>query len=200
MEERVTTSFIPKESLHADTTRRRTGSPAAFANIVAGAILILAILAAGGVFSFEKYTESAIQSKQDSLARSREAFEPATILELSRLDGRISAAEKLLKTHTSASRLFDELEKVTLSSVKYDTFEYSASTPGHLLLTMTGEAQSYNAVALQSDAFSKSTIVTDPIFSNVTVGKSGAITFNFTGVIDPTRMLYAPATATSTPQ
>lgn len=193
MEERVTTSFIPKESLHVDAARRRVGgNPTALANLVTGALLILAILAAGGVYAFQTYTESAITAKEDSLARSQEAFEPSTIEELSKLDTRITAAGTLLKNHLSVSKLFDELEQTTLSSVRYDSFNYSLVSPGHATLTMTGEASGYNSVALQSDAFSKSTVVTDPLFSNVNVGKDGAITFDFTGVLNLSHMLYTP--------
>lgn len=199
MEERVTTSFIPKGSLQVETPRHRVGgSPVAFANLIAGTLLIVAIVAAGGVFFFQKYTEAAITAKQESLAKSREAFEPATIEELSRLDTRINSAKTLLKSHIAVSGLFDELEKLTLDSVRYDTFQYSVPAPGHIVLSMTGEAASYNAVALQSDAFSKSSIITDPIFSNVTIGRNGAITFDFTGVIDASRLLYTPGAGNGT--
>ncbi|MDO8523992.1 MAG: hypothetical protein Q7R74_02060 [bacterium] len=190
MDERVTTSFIPKASLQASQVRAPRGNPAALANIICGVILILAILAAGGVFLFQQYTEGQIKAEQESLARSRGAFEPATIEKLSRLDSRIGAGKTLLSQHVSVSKLFDELEKLTLSSVRYNDFEYSTPAPGHVVLTMSGEAASFNAVALQSDAFAKSAIVTDPIFSNVNVGKTGAITFDFTGVIATSRMLY----------
>ncbi|MBI3573850.1 hypothetical protein HY090_02265 [Candidatus Kaiserbacteria bacterium] len=196
MEERVKTSFIPKTSLQAPETRQRA-NPVALANIICGALLILAILGAGGVYLFEKYTGGQISSKADSLARSREAFEPSTIQELSRLNTRIETGKVLLSEHITVSKLFDELEKLTLSSLRYSDFEYSIAAPGHVVLTMRGEASSFNAVALQSEAFGKSFIITEPIFSNVNVGKNGVITFDFTGVIDTSRILYeggAPAT------
>lgn len=142
------------------------------------------------MYFFLQYTNSQIAAKQQSLALSREAFEPATIKELARLDTRIQAAEGLLSLHLSASKLFDELERVTLSSVKYNNFNYAVSSPGHVVLTMNGEAGSFNAVALESDAFSKSTLITDPIFSNVNVGRAGTITFDFSGIIDTSHMLY----------
>ena len=197
MEERVTTSFIPKTSLETPELRRPRGNPAALANIVCAAILILAIAGAGGVYFFQTFTASQIVSKQTSLAHSREAFEPATIKELARLDTRIETAKTLLKQHISVSTLFDELERATLSSVRYTNFQYSVVAPGHVLLSMSGQAASYNAVALQSEAFSKSSIITDPIFSDVNVNKDGAITFDFTGVIDTSRMLYTPSSSSN---
>ena len=190
MEERVTTSFIPKASLQTPEVRRPHSNPVALANLVCGILLVLSIVGAGAVYFFEGYTQGQITAKQHSLAVSREAFEPATIQELSRLNVRINAGEDLLKQHISVSKLFDELEKLTLSSVRYGDFDYSIAAPGHVVLSMTGEAASFNAVALQSEAFAKSAIITDPIFSNVNVGKAGAISFDFTGVIDASRMAY----------
>lgn len=191
MEERVKTSFIPKTSLAIPDAHRAHQNPAALANIVAGALLVLAIVGAGGVYFFQTYTESQITAKQDSLARAREAFQPSTIQTLSRLDTRIETGKTLLAEHIAVSHLFDELEKMTLSSVRYTSFDYSDVSPDHVVLTMSGQATSYNAVALQSDEFSKSAIITDPIFSNVNVDKNGIVTFDFTAVINTTHMLYA---------
>jgi hypothetical protein len=203
MDERVTTSFIPKASLETPGLRRPKGNPAALANIIAGTLLILAILVAGGLYFFKGYTQSSIVSKQDSLARSREAFEPDTIKELFRLDSRIETGKALLGEHMAVSGLFDELERLTLGSVKYSDFNYSVVAPGQILLTMHGIAGSYNAVALQSDAFSKSTIITDPIFSDVNVDSDGFVTFNLNAAVNASRMLYIPqgqaTSATTTP-
>lgn len=195
MEERVKTSFIPKTSLAEPTARVTHGNPAALANLVAGALLVLAIVGAGAIYAFQQYTAAQIVSKQESLAKSREAFEPSTIKELARLDQRIETGKALLGSHIAASKLFDELEKLTLSSVRYTTFEYSVPAPGHVVLTMNGEAQSFNAVALQSEAFGGSPLITDPIFSNVNVSAAGNITFDFTGILDVSHMGYSPDTS-----
>ncbi len=200
MEERVKTSFIPKTSLQTPEARHPTGSPVALANLVCGIILVLAIAGAGGIYAFQQYTNSQIASKQQSLALSREAFQPATIKELSRLDTRIQIAEGLLATHLSPSKLFNDLESLTLASVRYNNFNYSVASPGHVVLTMSGEAADFNSVALQSESFTKSSIITDPIFSNVNVDQKGTVTFDFTGIIDTSHMLYdvASGAASST--
>lgn len=198
MEDRVTTSFIPKAALKVERTEVKRTSPVALVNIVASAILIVTILAAGGIFAFERYLVQAVESKRQSLERSRAAFEPATIKELARLETRISAGSALLKNHTAVSHLFDELEKLMLTSVRFSNFSYDIADPTRTLLSASGEASSFNAVALQSDAFSKSSIITDPVFSNVNISKTGTILFEFTAVIDTSRIGYtgvrAPAT------
>ncbi len=203
MEERVKTSFIPKASLKVETapgTRRK--SPIALVNIIAGALLVIAILAAAAIYLFQGYTLSQIQAKQDSLNRDRAAFQPSTIQELARLDTRINAAEALLKQHVALSKLFGELETDTLSSVAFSDFTYAATDATHVSIAANGQAKSFNAVALQSDAFSSSTIITEPVFTNVNIDKTGIIGFQFTATANLSRMLYTGAAtpfATSSP-
>ena len=109
MEERVKTSFIPKASLEVERKQSPKGNPVALANVVAGIVLILAILGSAGMFLFKQLTIQTIAKKQESLERSRAAFEPATIKELSRLDSRIKTGTILLSEHIALSKLFDEL-------------------------------------------------------------------------------------------
>ncbi len=184
------TSFIPKASLKIDPGKPKTRNPVALVNIVAAGILVVAILAAAGLFLFERYSLVAVQSKRESLERSRAAFEPATIQELMRLDTRITTGKMLLREHVALSKLFDELEERTLMNVRFNDFSYESADQTRILLTASGEAESFNAVALQSDAFSKSSIITEPIFSNVNISKEGRINFDFTAIIDTSRMTY----------
>lgn len=196
MPDRVTTSFIPKESLvseRAPKSPRR--SPFVLVNIVAGAILIVAVLASGGMFLLKTYTEQSIVAKRESLNRQRAAFEPATIEELLRLDKRLTASHGLLRSHVALSTMFNDLESRTNVNVRFKNFKYEPAGPGRYLVSMNGTARSFNAVALQSDAFGKSTIFKDPIFSNLNLDQSGTVVFDFAAVVDPARVSYAAALA-----
>lgn len=201
MQERVKTSFIPKASLQVERERRPATNPIALANIICTALLILAIIASAGIYLFERYTVQSIASKQESLERSRAAFEPATIRELSRLNKRIESGKKLLSQHIALSHLFDDLEARTLSTLRFSDFSYDTGSPGRILLTMSGYAASFNTVALQSENFSESDIITEPIFSNVNIDRNGVIKFDFDSVINVGRIGYtgtAPVPATDT--
>lgn len=192
MPDRVTTSFIPKESLMQDRNPRAPRkSPLVFVHIVAGGILVLAVIASGGMFLFKTYTEQSIISKRQSLDRQRAAFEPATIEELLRLDKRITASQGLLKSHTALSLLFEDLEGRTGENVRFKNFKYESSGQGKFVITMGGTAKSFNAVALQSEVFGKSSVIKDPIFSGLNLDQNGEVVFDFSAVIDPARINYA---------
>ncbi len=201
MQERVKTSFIPKASLQVERDHRTPTNPIALANVVTVALLILAILASAGMYVFERYTTQSIKTKQESLERSRAAFEPATIRELARLNTRLETGTKLLSTHTALSRLFDDLELRTLASVRFAEFTYAEPNPGRILLTMAGTAPSFNTIALQSEEFAKSSIITEPRFTNVNIDNDGSIRFDFSGIIDLSRLRYTgePLEAESDP-
>ncbi len=190
MEERVKTSFIPKASLKVEREKPKGSDSIALVNTIAGVIMVIILVISAGVFLFHAYTLQSIASKKQSLQVSREAFQPATIKELSRLNTRIETGKMLLQGHTALSLLFDDLEARTLASVRFSNFSFDATSPGKMGLTMDGHAASFNAVALQSDEFSKSDVITDPIFTNVNINLGGNVSFNFTAIIDGSELLY----------
>ena len=192
MQERVTTSFIPKESLTSE--RKRTpnrGNPFAIVNIITGFVLLVAVLTSGGLFLFENYTVGAIEAKRASLDRQRAAFEPATIKALARLDRRLDAGGRLLQSHVALSNIFQELEARSVQTLRFSDFSYAPGNLGNMVIIMNGEAQSFNAVAVQADALGASPLFKDPIFSNLNIDKEGKVIFTFTANVDPVRISYA---------
>lgn len=170
-------------------TQRR--SPFVFLNIIGAGILIVTVLAAGGVFLLKSYTEQSIASKRISLDRQRAAFEPATIEELLRLDKRINASSALLKSHYALTLIFDDLEARTGENVRFKSFKYEPAGAGRFVVSMNGTAKSFNSVAIQSDSFGKSNVVKDPIFSNLNLDQNGNVVFDFSAFVDPVRINFA---------
>lgn len=190
MQERVKTSFIPKASLQVERRKTSSQSSIGIVNVVASVILIAAIIAAVGMFLFEQFTVQNIERKRQSLDRARAAFEPATIKELSRLNTRLAAGQTLLSAHIAPSLLFNEIESKTLSSVRFRDFTLGESGPGRLMVTMSGEALSFNALALQSDVYGNSTYFSEPIFSNFNIDTNGNVVFEFSAVVNQNEIRY----------
>mgnify|MGYP000740056868 CR=1 FL=1 len=192
MQDRVKTSFIPKQSLSVERRASAGKNSIGVINVAASVILIAALVGAAGVFLFEQFTIQSIAQKRESLDRARAAFEPATIKELSRLNTRLTAGSTLLSTHPAPSRLFSEIEDITLSSVRFRDFSFSETAPGRITVSMNGEARSFNALALQSDAFGASDFFTEPIFDNLNLNEAGNVVFSFTGVVSGNTLRYQP--------
>jgi hypothetical protein len=196
--DRVKTSFIPKASLKVER-RQKSGGSVGLINLIATVILIVAVVATGGTLLFEQLTARNIEAKRVSLERARAAFEPATIKELSRLDKRLDASERLLNSHIELSHLLDEIETQTLTSVRFGNFSFGNDRLEGATLSMSGEARSFNALALQADAFGSSDFFIDPIFSNFNIDQSGVVLFNFTATVDQNQLGYVARAAAPTP-
>ncbi|MBU6310628.1 hypothetical protein KGO06_01695 [Patescibacteria group bacterium] len=191
MPERVTASFIPKESLMQDRVKRPSGPSAfAFLNVVGIVIIILTAVSAGGIFLFKSYTEQSIASKKVTLDRQRAAFEPATIEDLQRLDARIQTARALLSRHHALSLVFDELEARTGGAVRFRSFSFEPAGQGAFVIDMSGSARSFNSVAIQSESFGDSAVIRDPMFSNLNLDTAGNVVFDFSATIDPSRIPF----------
>lgn len=193
MQERVKTSFIPKQSLKVDRAPRRSGGGSmGIVNIVAVFILVLSLIGSAGVFLYEQFLKTSISSKRESLERARAAFEPATIKELARLNTRLSVGQQLLNAHMSYSRVFDEIELLTLQNVRFSEFNLSEVEPGVMGVAMKGSATSFNTLALQADAFGRSRVIQNPIFSDFNVDQFGAVIFSFVGTLNQSELAYTP--------
>jgi hypothetical protein len=201
MEPTVRTSFIPKQAIQVEH-KRAAGNPVALVTIVAGVIFVGVLALAAGAFLYEQYLKQSIAAKGDSLDRSRAAFEPAIIQELARTDARISASQELVGGHVALSRLFAYLEDHTLASVQFTNFSYERVGPGRITLSMNGLANSYSAVALQSDLFGESDVLKEPIFADLNLDAQGNVVFSFTGLVETQQIRYqggasAPAATTT---
>ena len=168
------------------------------------------LLLAAGVYLWKGSLERNIESQKESLARNRDAFEPASITKLQRLSRRLEISKTILANHLAPSQLFAVLEDSTLQNVRFSSMEFALDqTKGVASLTMKGQARSYGAVARQSDVFAKASGIKNPVFSELNLDQRGNVVFSFTAAVDPSSMRYssvlnsrasAPSQAESSPQ
>ncbi|MEX0917170.1 MAG: hypothetical protein WDZ90_01460 [Candidatus Paceibacterota bacterium] len=191
MEPKFRSSFIPKESLKDEGKGSKTRTAGMGIIMLVTLVLFLGtITLAAGVFFYQQFLFQSIESKKASFERAEEAFSPSLITELSRVDSRLTAAEDLLGRHVSVSALLELLEETTLRNVRFREFRYSSLSGPEISLSMDGEARSFNAVALQSDAFGGNRFINNSIFSNLNIDQRGNVVFNFSATVDPRLISY----------
>jgi hypothetical protein len=195
MEPKFQTSFIPKQSLsQVPTPTRKTSHSPVFAlgTVIATVIFILAVTASALLFLYEQYLSSSIKSDQQSLAKAREAFEPALIQELTRLDQRIEAANQILDQHIAPSGLFNLLQTITLQNVQFTSFSYDNGTAsaGLVHISLTGRAKSFKSVALQSDVVGTNQYLRNAAITNLGLDQSGNVSFDLTADVDARLVSY----------
>ena len=184
-------SFIPKQSLAA---AGRGGGMGLFF-LLAIIIFALSIVSAGAAFGYTQILKNTIASKDESLRKAEGAFNPGTIQDLLRLDNRLTQARLLLQKHVAPSALLYFLSTITLERVQLNSFEMGLNSNGSASLTVTGSADSFSSVALQSDQFGATKLLKDVIFSGISVNESGKVGFTVTATIDPSLLLYSNSIA-----
>ena len=189
MDPQVQASFIPKRTLTVE--RGPKSGFSGLVMLVAILFFVASAIAAGAAFGYEQILNATLSSKKDSLAKYEAAYDLSTIQTLARMDSRITQARVLLNNHTAPSGFFLFLAQQTLSSVQFTSFNYTLNDDGSADIKLTGVANSFNTVALQSDQFGASKVLKDVIFSGLTIGDKGQVTFTVNATVDLSVILYS---------
>jgi hypothetical protein len=185
----ISTSFIPKKSMI-----RAPGRTGAGVFMVAAIVLfIVSLIAAGGAYYYRSYlTDQKTQFEAD-LQRSQAAFEPALLAELERFDSRLNVSNGLLAKHVTILPFFNFLEQETLKTIRYKTLNISLfqEKNSEINVKLTGEAESYESIALQSDVFVQTKKLSPFVFSGLSPTPTGRVSFELSGTVDPSLFSYA---------
>ncbi len=180
-------SFIPKASL--TIASRSSGVGLLF--LLALLIFVMSLVAAGAAFGYQHILNGTIADKDTSLRTAEGAFNPGTIQDLIRTENRLTQARLLLQKHVSPSAIFSFLGTITLERVQLTSFSMALDKDGGAALSLSGIADSFSSVALQSDQFGATQILKDVIVSGVSVGESGQVNFSVNATVDSAFLLYS---------
>ena len=194
MEKEFQTSFIPKKPLAEERAPERN-RPTGIVFLLSLLVFVASAVFGGGVYLYRSYLEKRIVSMEESLRLAEGEFERGVIDELELLERRLNAAGEILSAHVSISPVFRVLEDVTLPTVRFTSFSYGKdeTNPNLFLVDLKGEATSYTQIALQSDLLGKNKNLKNPIFSDLTLGDKGTVSFNLSFSLDPSFVLYERA-------
>lgn len=182
------TSFIPKQTYKKSGAKKRSYGGLLMG--ISGFIFIVTILSAAGVFLYNRYLVSEIDAMGISLDREKGSLEEDIIKKLSVIDKKIEASKKILNNHMTLVPLFELLEQNTLQKVMFKDMTLSPGEDGWWNLTLSGIADSYATIALQSDAFGKNKNIKELIFSNLGIGTDGGVVFDISALVDPRLLSY----------
>lgn len=195
-------SFIPKQSLAA----ANRGSSFGLVFLIALLIFVMSIVAAGAAFGYTRLLEGQLARKDTQLTLAEGAFNAGTIQSLVRMDSRLVQAKTLLQKHVAPSALFSFLSTIVLERVQFRSLDFTLGQDGGATITLTGAADSFSTVALQSDQFGASKVLRDVIFSGISVNENGRVTFTVNATVLPELLLFssnvnpAPASEETQPQ
>ncbi len=195
MDNRLQATFMPRQPAVSGDAYARPKGPHSFFKMIGVLVFVLALVAMGGLFAYKKYITGNNGEKQTKVEEAIKNFEPELTRELTILKARVDAGKGLLENHKAFSLLFTLLELNTAQTVQFNEFSFVVSPDKKIKLTMKGEARSYNAIAFQSDVFSKVEQFKSPMFTNLAINEQGIISFDFSAELDPAAVSYKKLTA-----
>ncbi len=192
----VPPSFIPHDTgVVTPVSRRRSAGLSDLLLLCAIVLFVASAALAGGVFLYQQFLAAESASKLSQLERAKAAFQPSLIQELTRLDDRMHAADRILGSHVAPTAFFSALEKATLETISFQSLDFQSPDPQHMTIKMAGIAQSVNSIALQADLFSKNGVIASPIFSSI-ARQSDGVHFNLSAVLNPLSINYGTLVTT----
>ena len=189
----IPTSFVPKQAIQASSVagmRRHGANPI---NIVAPALLLITVLAAGSVYGYQRYLLGKKAAAAAELSAQEQNIDQDGVREFIRLRDRLSAGSKLLSDHITLSTFFTKLETITLQNVRFNSLDITVGADRTAEVKMTGEAKNFNALAAQSTKFSSDPSINRAIFSGVRQSPDGKVTFTVTATLASNMITYVPA-------
>ena len=190
MDKDFQTSFIPKKPV--TQSRIPIGASSSFLNIVTMFIFLAVLISTAILFLYYKSIERNISQMQNDLVLSKERFNPAQIQSFQVLDKRLKSSTDILNQHIVITPIFQTLQELTMKSIQYTKFDYTLGTPEQpdILVKMSGVANDYRSVALQSELYAKNKNLIDPVFTKLSLDDSGKVMFDLDFSVDPKFLNY----------
>lgn len=197
METTFQTSFIPKQPV-TEQKQSRVSSSVNILLFLSVIIFIVSVIAAGLVYFYKTTLEKSVAASEEELNRAKDAFDGNFITDLQTADKRLRAAGEVLGNHIILSPIFEILQNATLKTVRFTKFTHTVVGTGagaRIEVKMTGRAKDYTAIALQSDALTRSKYIKDPLFSNLTLDDQSNVLFDVVFTVDPHLVLFTDVIA-----
>jgi hypothetical protein len=200
METRFQTSFIPKKPLVTDTVVHSShGGGTSVLMVIAVLLFIASIAGAAFTYIWKNVLIKSQESYKVQLADSEKRFNTSLIEDLKRANTKIDLGKQLLNNHLAVSEIFSIISKLTISGVRFSSFDFSA--PGKdsdgIKVSMKGVGSSFSAIAFQSDVFGQSQkygsnkVLKNPVLGDLSLDQNGNVSFTFTTTINPADLSYS---------
>jgi len=206
MEQTPKTSFIPKQAVGVAKTRERR-SFNVFTVLAMVALLSVLTLSAG-LFFYQEYTNRQLEAQKIGLADFKTRFDSSAaddMREIRLLEDRFILAKGLLDKHLAVTEVFFALEERMQANAQITSFAFERGESGIPRVTLTGQALSFNTVALQKrELLAESTfkdgslILTDIDVAATEEGGEERVTFGVMADVAADRIRYQAEVAMST--
>ena len=162
-----------KSGILGSAPKNKKGTPFIF--YIGLFIFLIGALFSGGVYAFQYLVARDVAELESTLAQVQQVVDVTSLEQIENTDQQLRLAEGIFTQHKVSAPIFRFLEANTIPGVRYSDFTYTGSSGA---IQMNGEAESYEAIAQQSNILSSSDLVSDHIFSGFTLSEFGRVSFS----------------------
>ncbi len=181
----VPTSFVPHTAIHNVSPSRMSTSFYKILVVIVYGILVVAMFASVGVFSYEHVLQGKISTQKALLNKTEKTVDVNSAQNFLHLRDQLTSIHSLLNSHVTFSRFFDVLEKSTVQDVSFNGLSLRQQNNKTTIVTASGIALNFDALAAESKSLAQTGAVSNIEFSGISVNKDGSVNFKLDAVVKP---------------
>lgn len=183
-------SFIPKAPLVREEYALRA-RPRSVLAVIAFITFIVSTGAYLGLFLYHRALASDVNNVTTEIEKLQKDFDRPEVNEARAFRVRADLANTLLSQHATMRPIFAFLERYTIEKIFYTDFSYMREGVGGPSLELKGEAPDYASLAYQMDTFRDKKELSSFSIQDLTLTRTGTVTFSLSLVFTPELLLYA---------
>lgn len=201
MDSKISTSFIPKETINPSKLRERR-EPVSIVITISLLVLAGAIVYFAAIYTYRYFINNEINAPcqdlgngnkkcglKESLDLAVRDLQLAQVADLKRLDAKLKNGATVLNSHTTLRPFFELLNRLTVQNVQYLDFKFTKGNAFEL----KGLAKSYEDIAYQQKVFTSEDglkYITSFTFSGFDLDQKGNVIFKLSMTVDPKLLSY----------
>jgi hypothetical protein len=194
-------SFIPKQN-PVKNTRRAASRQVYILTLVSYLLIISALMAAVGVFAYDRYTQSVLASEIESLNKEIADFNAEDMERVVDLNERLQAATTLLDMNVSLRSVLAIIEDATIDTVQFESLKFTRVGASDIKLDATIITDSFDSVLFQRQMYEGakklSTVTLEDVQITLESDEEGggkpknSVSFTALFSVNPSEALYVP--------
>lgn len=196
-------SFIPKSPLSQEESFLLRRRPKSITGFIAIFMFVGSIGLYAGLYLYENTLADQLTKNVEDIAKAQRSFLQSPEIAQARVfKAQADLARELLDQHIIISPVFAFLSDNTLKSILFDSFSFKRDKDS-ATLSLTGEAPSYASLAYQAVVLREKNKLNEFVsfaISNITLTKSGSVTFALTVEFSQSQLSYTKKSTAASPE
>lgn len=204
MPDQVNPSFIPKQNT-AQLTRRNPSRQVFFLALVSYSLVVASLLAVGGLFAYQRYTDRMLASEIQQYNTEIASFDTEEYQKVVALSEQLGQAKKLLDGRVAMATVLEIIASSTIDTVQFTDAKLERLESGDVSFEGTARTDSFDSILFQRRIYDEAARIATVELSDVSISfgsedSNGQTEVTFSAVFSLAKdELPVTAVATTTP-